>query len=164
MAFHSQLKIMFDWVRKKKLDDAQSKFQNKPPQFFPEIMKNLFQATCSGSWIKKIKKSATRETDRAVYTEMTRNAEYITEKSVTVPAKTMWNLVPIRFSELFSPSRFIFRTAELHFKSRLAEVCSASGPIKFVKYVSAFRADWVLNTSQIFFWNKSKSVRLLNSD
>lgn len=163
MAFHSQLKIMFDWG-KKKSDDAQSKFQNKPPQFFPEIMKNLFQAMCSGSWIKKIKKSATRETDRAVYTEMTRNAEYITEKSVTVPAKTMWNLVPLRFSELFSPSRFIFRTAELHFKSRLAEVCSASGPIKFVKYVSAFRADWVLNTSQIFFWNKSKSVHLLNSD
>lgn len=52
-------------------------------------MKNLFQAMCSGSRIKKINKSATRETDRAVYTEMTRNAEYITEKSVTVPAKTM---------------------------------------------------------------------------
>lgn len=76
-------------MREKKSDGAQSKFQNKPPQFFPEIMKNLFQAMCSGSRIKKINKSATRETDRAVYTEMTRNAEYITEKSVTVPAKTM---------------------------------------------------------------------------
>lgn len=76
-------------MRKKKSDGAQSKFQNKPPQFFPEIMKNLFQAMCSGSRIKKINKSAARETDRAVYTEMTRNAEYITEKSVTVPAKTM---------------------------------------------------------------------------
>lgn len=93
---------------------------------------------CFGSWIKK--KSATRETEQftQAWQEM---LNILPEKSVTVPAKTMWNLVPIRFSELFCPSRFNFRTAELHFKSCLAEVSLASGSIKFVKYVSALWAD-----------------------